>query len=92
MRLSFRNIWLTISICSFLMTFTSVVSFRFSLFRCSTSNSREATFSSCKDSLEVIERTVFLRRAKSVVKDSKACGDRCSEEVSVVCYCLSTGC
>ena len=65
------------------MTFTSVVSFRFSRFRCSTSNSREATFSSYKESLEVIERTVFFRRAKSVVKDSKACGDRCSEEVRV---------
>jgi hypothetical protein len=35
--------------------------------------------------LEVIESTVFLRRAKSVVKDSKACGDRCSEEVRVLC-------
>jgi hypothetical protein len=33
--------------------------------------------------LEVIERTVFFSRAKSVVKDSNACGERCSEEVRV---------
>jgi hypothetical protein len=59
------------------------VSFKFSRFRCSTSNSSEATFSSYKESLEVIERTVFFSRAKSVVKDSKACGERCSEEVRV---------
>jgi hypothetical protein len=68
------------------MTLTSVVSLRFSLFKCSTSSSKQATFSSCRDTFDVKLITVFFNNAKSVVKASKDEGDRWIEEVANYYY------